>query len=333
MAQPGWTVHVASGTYNEDVTFSASGTATSRIRFISDTRWGAKVVGVSSNIVLRVNGNYVDVMGFEVVGALSSQIGVATYAHDAQIVGNKVHDTPAAGSTLGCFAGAGIFIGTGSLAATTNVGSNLVDSNYVYNVGLFPLVCNQAHGIYVGTPKNTVTNNIVFRCQAYGIHIYGHTTNETVVNNTAFNNGKSGIIISSDGTIVDDNTTVNNNIAVNNGVTLAASGIQEESYPSGYIGTHNVYSNNLTFGSSAGGYSLAISTPIAPLTSGTNSSVFVNYTGDQTGDYHLQSGSPAMGAGTSSAAPLTDFDGRPRSAGWDIGAYEWSSAPAVWPWQ
>ncbi len=43
------------------------------------------------------------------------------------------------------------------------------------------------------------------------------------------------------------------------------------------------------------------------------------------GDYHLQSGSPCIDAGTSQYAPTTDFEGttRPQGSGYDIGAYEY----------
>ena len=45
----------------------------------------------------------------------------------------------------------------------------------------------------------------------------------------------------------------------------------------------------------------------------------------QSGDYHLQSGSPCIDAGTSQYAPTTDFEGtsRPQGSGYDIGAYEY----------
>src|SRR5437588_7813762 len=40
----GATVHVAPGTYHADVSLSRSGTnASTRIRFVSDTKWGAKI--------------------------------------------------------------------------------------------------------------------------------------------------------------------------------------------------------------------------------------------------------------------------------------------------
>jgi hypothetical protein len=176
---------------------------------------------------------------------------------------------------------------------------------------------------------------MVFRSQAYGIHLYGYTTNETVVNNTVFNNGRGGIIVSSNGTVVDDYTTVNDNIVVNNGVTTADNGIREVSYPSGFIGSHITYSNNLTFGNRPGNYSLIVNRTTNPRTSGTTSTTFANYTGTQTGDYRLKSGSPALNTGTSSLAPRSDLNGggRPQGGVFDIGAYEFGSSTPSWPWR
>ncbi len=47
------------------------------------------------------------------------------------------------------------------------------------------------------------------------------------------------------------------------------------------------------------------------------------------GDFHLQSGSPAIDTGVATGAPATDIDGnsRPQGAGFDIGAYELLVAP------
>ncbi|TAK37318.1 MAG: hypothetical protein EPO30_10860 [Lysobacteraceae bacterium] len=53
-------------------------------------------------------------------------------------------------------------------------------------------------------------------------------------------------------------------------------------------------------------------------------------TGIDTFDAHLQSGSPAINAGTTGGAPADDFDARLRDAQPDIGAYEWG-ALAVTP--
>jgi hypothetical protein len=50
--------------------------------------------------------------------------------------------------------------------------------------------------------------------------------------------------------------------------------------------------------------------------------LFVNPT---TGNFHLTAGSPAIGSGTGTLAPTTDFDGNPRPSpggGFDRGAYQ-----------
>jgi parallel beta-helix repeat protein len=48
-------------------------------------------------------------------------------------------------------------------------------------------------------------------------------------------------------------------------------------------------------------------------------------------DYHLVEGATAIDAGSADQAPATDHDGvaRPQGAGVDLGAYEWSAAPAA----
>jgi hypothetical protein len=63
---------------------------------------------------------------------------------------------------------------------------------------------------------------------------------------------------------------------------------------------------------------------------------FVSYNPTGTGDYRLQSTSPAINKGTSSYAPTTDFLGaaRPSGGAFDIGAYEMgattSTSTATW---
>src|SRR5947208_3459485 len=64
---PGATVHVAPGTYTGYITTKVSGTSSSRITYISDVQWGAKIVGNRVDHSTWHNyGNYVDIMGFEV---------------------------------------------------------------------------------------------------------------------------------------------------------------------------------------------------------------------------------------------------------------------------
>jgi hypothetical protein len=54
----------------------------------------------------------------------------------------------------------------------------------------------------------------------------------------------------------------------------------------------------------------------------TYSSFFLSYAA---GDLHLKAGSPAVDAGTMTDAPGTDADKAPRTAPYDVGAYELSA--------
>jgi len=59
---------------------------------------------------------------------------------------------------------------------------------------------------------------------------------------------------------------------------------------------------------------------------------FVSPAWGEEGDYHLQSDSPAIDAGTASGAPLLDIEGNPRDANSDIGCYEYQSSSNEWKW-
>jgi len=102
---------------------------------------------------------------------------------------------------------------------------------------------------------------------------------------------------------------------------------------SGAIGTHNVYNNNIVYNNTTN-VSLVNGTQSGTLTltSAQFSALFVNYTGDMTGDYRLQGGAMAIDRGTTLCAagvvvcvPALDFTGilRPQGVAYDIGAHEW----------
>src|SRR5947209_5133488 len=65
MAQAGMTIHVAPGTYSSTspIASGVSGTSTARIRYLSDQKWGAKIVS-SATQVWANSGAYVDIEGF-----------------------------------------------------------------------------------------------------------------------------------------------------------------------------------------------------------------------------------------------------------------------------
>jgi hypothetical protein len=308
---PGDIAHFAAGNYSwgTQQSVSASGTASARVTYISDVKWGAKISG-SCEIVWNT-GAYVDIIGFDMTGTCAS--GLAQDGNYGRIIGNRVHDLP--GTT-----------GWGGIIGDCCSHHNQIIGNVVDNIAPWGAT-NSIHGIYFSGADDIIMNNIVTRASAACITTFHGATRMIISNNVVANCGRYGIQVSADPAVTtNDSTTVDNNIVVNSG----GFGIQE--WPA--VGSHNVYNNNIVYNNASGNFSLINGTQSGTitLTSAQFSALFVNYTGDINGDYHLRSGAVAIDAGTTSCAvgitscvPGTDFDGfaRPYGPAWDIGAYEW----------
>ncbi|MFL5813149.1 MAG: choice-of-anchor D domain-containing protein [Bdellovibrionia bacterium] len=323
VAAPGTTIHVAAGTYKVSapgindvgILTTMSGTSAAHIRFVSDPKNRAKIVLSGTGFAWDNKGNYVDIDGFEISG--SGRGGILSEAAHVSITNNYIHDLTVSG---GCNGNGGAGIDT-----YTSVGDVVITNNIVRNIG-YPSAspCNGIQGIYIASVGNIVMNNVVSNIAAVGIHQWHGATASAIINNTVFNN-KEGILIGNgDGGALpngSENNYVANNIVYDN----RAYGIIEY----GKVGANNRYINNLVYDS---GTNVKM---ISGSISGTISQdpMFVKYEADGTGDYHLQPSSPAIGKGTLTSAPLTDFDGKPRGSSIDIGAYEYAavSAPAPSP--
>jgi len=313
-ASAGMTIHVAPGVY-QAVTTSKSGTASQRIRYISDVQWGAKVMGTSSSEAAWMqDGSYVDMVGFDISGG--SRLGVENNGSNVRILGNYVHNIAGSCSSSG---GAGIDNSNYSASNDDIIG------NIVGNIGPSIGSCNTVQGIYLSNSGGVTANNIVFAVSAWGIQMWHAATNATIINNTVFN-CYGGIVVGagdSPGGVTADNTLVANNIVYKN----TGYGI----YEYGATGTHNRYINNLVTGNPT---EVALLNGLSAAATVSADPQFVNYQANGTGDYHLKSTSPAINGGTSTNAPTTDFSGgtRPVGGAWDIGAYELGATPATWPW-
>jgi hypothetical protein len=82
-------VHVAAGKYAEQVKITLSGTASQRIIFVSDSKWGANIHHDDSDqygAIVHVTVDYVDVRGFDVSG--NTQVGIYMEGSYGSIVGN-----------------------------------------------------------------------------------------------------------------------------------------------------------------------------------------------------------------------------------------------------
>src|SRR3989338_8825658 len=89
IASPGDTVIVKPGTYTNAITTNRGGTAISRIRFISEQKWGAKIKTSGVPYAWINNVNYINIEGFDISG--DAKIGILNYASHVKVIGNHVH--------------------------------------------------------------------------------------------------------------------------------------------------------------------------------------------------------------------------------------------------
>jgi hypothetical protein len=314
VAKASTTVHVAPGTYNGNVTTKLSGTSTAKIRFVSDTKWGAKIVGSGKEVMWLNNGSHVEINGFDISGP--GRLGIQNMGSNTLVTNNRVHHITVSGGCTGS-GGAGIVNASYTSSAGDIVG------NVVHDIGK-PGGCNGVQGIYSSNKGSKILNNIVYRASAYGIHLWHAATDSTIANNTVFANGSSGMgggivtgVGDKPGNIQLKNTKVINNIVYKN----PRQGISQYCYSGqSCIGSGNVTANNLVYGNGS-----AISLRVGSATGTINADPkFVSYNPTGTGDYRLQSSSPAVNKGIKANAPTVDIAGalRPKGGAWDIGAYE-----------
>jgi hypothetical protein len=312
LASAGTIIHVAAGTYrvsapsldNAGIKTSKSGTSTARIKFISDVKWGAKIIVSGTGITWDSRGSYVDIEGFDISG--SGRHGILAAGANLTMKNNFIHDLTISG---GCN-------GSGGAAIDTYgpVGGVVIDRNVVRNIGASMIGrCNTVQGIYIANANNVVTNNLVSGVAMAGIQQWHGATASTIVNNTVFHT-KDGILLGQ-GDAGTTTGSANNYVANNVVYDNTTYGIVEL----GKMAGNNRYVNNLVAKSGT-------SMRVAGSVSGTISSdpLFVSYQANGTGNYRLSSSSPAIDRGTSTSAPRVDLTmvARPRGAAIDIGAYE-----------
>lgn len=307
---PGATVHVAPGDYLGPVESRISGTANARISFVSDTRWAARIHSFGAESAWTNRGSYVDIQGFDLTG--DGRIGIMNLGSSVQLVGNYVHDIPAPGCTDN--GGAGI------VNANDKSSGNDIVGNVVHDIGNISTPCNRVHGIYASGSGGHVWNNIAYRNQGFGIHLYHKASGIVVSNNLVFANGTGGLLVGADGGGPPaERMLVTNNIVMHN----SGVGIWEF----GAIGRLNRYLNNIVF---ANGTPFQLQSRNA--TSGTISSdpKLRNFRPDGSGDYRPSADSPALHSGTSEGSPPFDINGVKRPSGsCDIGPFQVSNTPQL----
>jgi parallel beta-helix repeat protein len=349
----GQTVLVGSGTYNEEIFPSGSGTASAPITFAAAP--GAKpvvtgtakdhdgvyisgrsyitvqgftttgtigdgiVVKNSSNITIR--GNEVTRSGLTVQGSTAKGIRVEN-STDCLITTNRVHDNSYFG----------IYLVTGS---TRNhvIGNETYKNAAVYN--------RLASGIRLyQSPGNTIAYNVTHDNEDSGIELFSSSNDNLVVGNISYNNGDHGI---------DDNASTGERFIANTVYNNVTAGINAEGGSTGATIANNISvdnginsprtKSNIRVDATSTTQSTADYDLVSLRTSGTmmiwgNTSysslaAFVTATGKEThgqqadprwedpahGDFDLTPGSPAIDSADSGATgqPSTDAFGEPRT--------------------
>src|SRR5262245_36783011 len=231
---------------------------------------------------------------------------------------NRLHGANNCGSP-GCMSG---LIGD---FANSTIAHNEIDHNGDNPGG------NSEHGIYTPGPSNIIEYNYVHDNQAYCLHIYPSANSNTIRNNRCETNGSRGIIISGNSNlfynnisdrngwgmeVIGDNNRVYNNTFYNNGSGSFCIWISG--------GTGNRVQNNSCYANAQNSIQNSGSS------STIDSNLFVNplFVNASGGDFHLNSGSPAIGAAMNLYGTFTtDYDvtARPQTGAWDIGAFQYKS--------
>ena len=311
-ARPGVTIHVAPGTYYGEVITNVSGTPEARITFVSDTKWGAKLVGTGTGVLWQVNASYIDIVGFDISGPNNYGIYAGWSGPTPGYIrffNNRVHDIT---NQAGCTSTGGAAIATGSGGA----GHDWLMGNVIVNIAAsLKGACRTIHGIYIANADAVVENNIVSGVAGYGIQQWHAATASTIVNNTVFNNG-GGILLGDGDAGALPGGSGDNYVANNICVSNLKYGIVE----GGAMRGGNIYANNLLWNNPKHYSLVSGATPTGTVYA---DPLFVNYRADGTGDYHLTAGSPAINRGAVDRAPDRDHDAGllPSGAGRHIGAY------------
>ena len=342
---PGSTLQVGTGTYAEEFNYSGpSGTSWSAPITIQAIPGNTPVIqpasGAQRVFTFTGTAQYVVVDGFVLDGINVAtdviKIDVATAGH-IRVKNSELKNAKANG----------FYSPTGS---SGNELLNLnVHDNATFNFNPY------GHGIYIGGP-----NNLVDGCTIHdqrtgvspsggsdGIQLYnsgGGADNNILRNNRIYNNSSFGIQ-ATHGT----GTLIYNNVVYGNGAGGNVPGGIETDFSETSVGIYNntIYANtNCGVCIGAGTSNAVVENNIVYLNTGTNitnsgsgttqttnlagtNPLFVN---PSAFDFHLQLGSPAIGAGTNlSSIFTTDKDGvlRLSTGAWNIGAYQFVPSGAI----
>lgn len=336
-AQPGDTVQVAPGTYNygnNEIHFTTSGTPGHNVTLTCATRGACKLTNTvtGNSTVIETDGQYQTIDGFEVTNTGGqNNLGFYVTQSFTNITRNTIHNIQ---TDCGNNGGGGIQL-------VDPVHDITIDSNLIYDISMSGGVpkCGPSISFTDGIiaesrgDRIVITNNIVHDTSGgWGVLVGpgdggGNPQGDVVANNLVFNNARGGVVF-----------TTNNVAAINNIVVY--NGTQSGADACGFMNSNSSsftvnYSHNDLFNNGGGNYCKDWNTGTSAILQGdiavdpASGTTFTNWQENGSGVYTEKEGSPTIGAGTATGAPNHDYAGNPRTAPFDIGAYQVSSDPSA----
>src|SRR5919199_2571750 len=345
----GQTVLVSSGTYNEQVTVSTSGTASAPITFATAPGANVTITGGTQGFYI-VGRSYVTVQGFNV----TKTSGDGIYIKDSSNITARDNHTSYCGQPISGQTGKGIrlenstdstVIGNtvdhntsyGIYIATSST-RNLIQRNHIFSNAF--QYQRAASGIRVYTsPSNTIASNVSHDNEDSGIE-FDKSNNNLAIDNVVYNNGDHGIDVTatSTGARIIANTvyksvtagidvegsstgaTIANNIAVDNGIASPRTHSNIRVDSTSISGTTMDYdlvyltTPDTMFIWNNLSYSSWSALKAATTQEAHGSQADPRFANPAAGDFHLTGGSPAIDNANSGASgqPSMDSEESPR---------------------
>jgi hypothetical protein len=294
-----------SGTPNAPITIMAQNRGGAILNAASATRgdydcYGARAYFDASYV------SYVVIQGFVIENACFNGIHINGNAHDITVKWNEMRNIGNWNSPGGSLSASGTYLNSDEYNIT-------FDGNVFHNIGGGTTV-NQEHAIYSYSSNLTVINNIFFnQVHGWDIQIAGGS-NLYIANNTFayLNPNREGQIILWESEPI-------SKVVIENNIFYQPLGTAVVTWEASSIGGCTIQNNLTTSGSIwDNGSKCAVGNNLL--------GVDPNFVNSLLGplDFHLQPGSPAIGAGIARPAGALDYENRsrPMDVGFDLGALQ-----------
>jgi len=339
--KPGDKLYIRGGTYVESLVNSVpSGTSWTSPVTLAAYPGETVVVQASGNVVVRINSSVSYIVFDGLIFDAAGHAGPVVYLDNLYGSGTPHH----------------IRFQNGEIKNAANSDGVMIEASYTdpqpnYNEFINMKIHDNGssvlhHGIYMHSSHNLVTGCDIYNNSGFGVQIYHdnaasgiNTSYNTVSGNKLHDNVASGAVLAGGvgnlaynnliwnnrgGILVDysaSNTGVyNNTIYANN----AGGGVAGIRLGANVSASNTTIRDNIIFGNTQGDITTysATNTVADHNTMGGTDPMFRNTAAL---DFHLQLGSPAIGAGVAVAGVTTDFDGvaRPQGSSYDAGGYEY----------